>query len=563
MPMRFLPSTRFTLNSLRSQLVLWVALPIATLVLAISLSEVRGHEQAMHRLAQDRADSLVKAAAALISVQIDHNKDVLLQLASNPLFHSAAATLETKIEVMGQARPSFSSGLVLYDFQGEGIGTTDAGPWSSWPVSGATARTVAASGSPATVAVQDPQSQEWLLLYMVPLPAEDDQPQGALAGLSRVDPLALAKLSQSLSLSAATHLTLVDSASGAVVQEIAAPEVNRPGWTEKTAMARAIVPNIGWKVELQESWADLVPPILRFESVAFFAVAIAILTSLLSFYFGLRSIVTPLQRLDAAARQIGWGNFDAIQEPVGGVREIEELRLALAQMTDQVRQSQQELQSYVGSVTLGQEEERKRLARELHDDTVQALIALNQQLELVERRLQTDPQAAAERLHEVRPLVGETITGVRRQIQDLRPLYLEDLGFVPALDMLVRQIGERHPLVGDFEVTGLPPRRLSPALEIGVYRIAQEALRNVVAHAQATWVHVELNFEPQGLTLRIEDDGQGFAVPIQPYLLAQSGHFGLLGMQERAQLHGGAFRVESAPGQGATIIVALPALAEE
>ena len=151
-----------------------------------------------------------------------------------------------------------------------------------------------------------------------------------------------------------------------------------------------------------------------------------------------------------------------------------------------------------------------------------------------------------------------SIAALRRQIHALRPLYLEDLGFVPALETLVREMTQPAGIIGDFEVTGEPSPAVSPALEITAFRIAQEALHNAVAHAHATWIHVELGFEQDGLAVRIEDDGVGFDVPAHPFLLAQQGHFGLLGMHERTQAHGGRLQLQSETGKGTTVEVWLP-----
>ncbi|MEZ4835554.1 MAG: sensor histidine kinase [Caldilineaceae bacterium] len=269
----------------------------------------------------------------------------------------------------------------------------------------------------------------------------------------------------------------------------------------------------------------------------------------------LQRIVQPLEQLNRAVNVLGEGNFEAVQKQVAGVQEIEELQQALSHMATQLQRYQQELQSYIDAMTMAQEEERKRLARELHDETVQALIALNQQVEMVEHRLEDDPPQAVERLRTLRPLISGAISGIRRQIQDLRPLYLEDLGFVSALEMLVQQAAARHDIVGDFEVIGDPGVVLPPALEISGYRIVQEALKNVAGHAQATWGHVELIFEDEAVVVRIEDDGIGFDAHTRLHDLAQDGHYGLLGMNERARLHGGEIHVESTPGQG-TIVMA-------
>lgn len=315
--------------------------------------------------------------------------------------------------------------------------------------------------------------------------------------------------------------------------------------------AQATIPATGWRVVLHESWAGLVPRVLRLDT--------AVLAALLTVYFGLRNIVRPLAQLNTAADRIGQGAYDTIGQPVGGVAEIEQLRLALARMAEQVHQSQQQLHQHIDAMTLGQEEGRKRLAREFHDETVQTLIALQQQVELAARELERQPERARARLHDLRPLVTDAITGLRRQIHDLRPPYLEDLGFVPALEALVEQTAQQHQLVGDFEISGQPQRRLASMVELSAYRIVQATLHNVAEHAQAQWVHIELIFDPAGITLRIEDDGASFTPPSKLYALAQSGHYGLLGMQERAQLHDGHLHMVSAVGQGTTVTAWLAA----
>ena len=177
---------------------------------------------------------------------------------------------------------------------------------------------------------------------------------------------------------------------------------------------------------------------------------------------------------------------------------------------------------------------------------------------MVEREFERNSQRAATRLHSLRPLVTAIIDDLRRQIYAFRPLYLEDLGFVPAMEMLVREVSQRHQLKSDFNVTGDAETQVAPAIQISAFRIAQEALQNVVKHAHATHIHLDLDFASDYLTLRVADDGQGFVAPSQPYHLAQQRHFGLLGMKERAQLHGGTLQIESKPGQGTTVIVRLP-----
>ncbi len=203
----------------------------------------------------------------------------------------------------------------------------------------------------------------------------------------------------------------------------------------------------------------------------------------------------------------------------------------------------------------GQEDERSRLAHELHDETVQALIALDQRLQLIARIAQRDPHAALIKLAELRELTATTINEVRRVIRDLRPIYLEDLGLMPALEMLVQSLRQPDRPVLALTVDG-EPRRLSPEQELALYRIVQEALNNVIKHAHAQRADVKLIFSAD-LRATISDDGVGFSVPDRVETLTELGHFGLIGLRERAELIGGQLTITSSP-RGTTIDLRLP-----
>ncbi len=279
--------------------------------------------------------------------------------------------------------------------------------------------------------------------------------------------------------------------------------------------------------------------------------------TLLALYFGLANVVRPLQELDRRAARVAWGDYEAVAEPVGGVQEIDDLRATLAQMSQRIRSYQTGMHDYLSAVTRAQEEERARLARELHDDTVQALIALKQRAQMASKALGRDPKRAGQRLDELSALIDQELTALRRLIGDLRPVYLEDLGFAPALEMLVKQVKEQHGLAVELRMNG-EVARLSPDLELAAFRIVQQALANVAAHAQARRVTLTAAFASDGLTLTIQDDGQGFTPPEQPADLARQGHFGLMGMHERAMLYGGRLKIDSTPGLGTTITAWLP-----
>jgi two-component system sensor histidine kinase UhpB len=211
-------------------------------------------------------------------------------------------------------------------------------------------------------------------------------------------------------------------------------------------------------------------------------------------------------------------------------------------------------------VIQAQENERRRVARELHDDIGQSLTALVLALGVIQDGL---PDAAARErqiLEDATALAENMMGGLRRVIADLRPPVLDDLGLVPALRRLGSDLQERAGVAVTIQAAE-PAARLPPAVELTLFRVAQEALANIGRHAQAHQVRILLRREPGQVILRIQDDGQGLpegAAPQQETAVRGTDHFGLLGMQERVALLHGVFRLESAPHQGTTVTVMLP-----
>ncbi len=161
-------------------------------------------------------------------------------------------------------------------------------------------------------------------------------------------------------------------------------------------------------------------------------------------------------------------------------------------------------------------------------------------------------------LNELRAMTTEIVQEVRRFSRNLRPIYLDDLGLIPALEMLTRDAHSADgTLATFFNVKGIP-RRLKPEREIALYRIVQEGLNNVAAHAQASRADVTVAFSETDAAVTIADNGAGFVIPDRPGELAEAGHYGLLGMRERAELADGWLSIESQPGHGTTIEIHLP-----
>ena len=203
-------------------------------------------------------------------------------------------------------------------------------------------------------------------------------------------------------------------------------------------------------------------------------------------------------------------------------------------------------------VVEAQELERRRLARELHDETGQALTSILLGLKSLEDALGADEAHAA--VADLRELVVATLQDVRRLAVELRPKVLDDFGLVPALERLAESFADQTEIDVRFE-TALGDERLAPEVETALYRIVQESLTNVVKHAQATVVSIVLARKGGAVALVIEDDGRGFDAGD-----TREGGFGLEGMRERIGLLEGRLQVESRAGAGTTIVAEVPLL---
>ncbi len=213
-------------------------------------------------------------------------------------------------------------------------------------------------------------------------------------------------------------------------------------------------------------------------------------------------------------------------------------------------------------VVAAQEAERQRIARDLHDETGQALTAIGLGLRGLESRMSRDPAHAAETLHQLQTLTADSLQELQRLMTDLRPSHLDDLGLSAALRWYTSKIGERYGLQITTEIHG-DEQPLDEAAKIALFRIIQEALNNVLKHSEARHVKIHLSFTNKGVHAGVQDDGCGFDMhTIQRIQSSSRPSLGLAGMQERAALLGGAVAVESKPGQGTRVEAFIPYHAE-
>lgn len=222
------------------------------------------------------------------------------------------------------------------------------------------------------------------------------------------------------------------------------------------------------------------------------------------------------------------------------------------------RQLQDNLRYYFQRITTAQEEERRRIARELHDETAQALYALIRRMDNLLRSNDNLPEECVTSLKELGQEVRNILQGVRRFSQDLRPSTLDDLGLLATLRWLLSDLKNHYQIETELKVSG-SERRLPQQADLMLFRIAQEAVRNVEKHARASKVEVEIDFSPDRIRLSVKDNGQGFRLVGNLGDLARNGRLGIAGMGERAHLLGGSLKIQTEPGRGTTVTVEVPA----
>lgn len=311
----------------------------------------------------------------------------------------------------------------------------------------------------------------------------------------------------------------------------------------------------GWGLVTVEFWDDIVAPLRPYVRLMAVLLVLVVTIPLTFLALNSRRIIAPLQSLVAQAERVASGEFETQVSVNTGPSEVRELELAFNTMVDQLRKYRSDIQSYIISILNSQEDERKRIARELHDETAQALIVLGRRIEMAEEL--SDNAELTAQLESLRDLVDDTLQGVRLFTRDLRPPLLEELGLPRTLELLGDRTAQEQPLTVNVTIKG-EPRPLLPEVELGLYRLAQESLSNVRRHAHATRVEIGLTYEENRVRLEITDDGVGFEAPKNPAELIKSGRLGLMGIYERARLFGGQATITSKPGQGTQVVVEVP-----
>lgn len=566
------------LYSLRVQAIIWLLLPFAlTLGLILVVSAV-AYQQVVGSLIIARDQELATVAAQRVSEKLDNYANVLAVLSNDPGLASDDPAQHYRVlnDASLQLKP-FDAGVYVMDASGRIITAYPDAAQTATPINlDPYFRSVRTTRAPAFSDILDqPGAADSLIVVLVPILTGTGDFAGALVGAFGLENRQLGEgILSGLRIGEEGQAYLVDrqgrvifhpdpGLSGRDVR--ARPVVQRVLQGERGALVSedagrqsvfgyATVPVSGWGLVTQESFETLIDPIRPYVGTVLLVLGLGLLFGLFWLPLGARRITRPIDRLVQAAARLASGR-EGVHVDGGTIQELQVLADSFNDMAQQIERSRAGQRRYVAMVTRSQEDERRRIARELHDGTVQALVAIARRLELIAQHSQ-DPGMLSE-LAAVRQQVSEAANEVRRFSRELRPLVLEDLGLVAALRYLSNQHTEQYGTPVNLTVHGTL-RGLPADQELVLFRIYQETLTNISKHAQATRVDALLEVDAEGLTMEVVDDGQGFEAEMAPTDLAQRGHFGLMGIQERVQLLGGRLAIESTPGRGTQVRIWLP-----
>jgi len=553
------------LGGLRPKLFASIILPFTVVLLGIAVAGIEIHQGTMRRMVAERDERSVQAAAAAVSEELFHRqlvvRDIAFRLRDG--VEPTRAIVEEDVD-----KHDFPEGLaaVSRDFR------IIAGKLPKEVLGARTLQDATTTrGSEALIrSVRD--DQDTILLAIMP-----GRPT-AIVGAFYLSDLMRTALPGLDVPSVPAAAVIVDPTTG-LLAHLGAPPLekdyrNHPGVREallglsgssfltppggeEHVLAFSPIRSVGWVLLIEERWQSVASPLFRLSLVAPLALAPILVISLLGLWLSASQVIMPLRDLQGRAIKLAAGDFHAVEREIGGVQEIRDLQRSMVMMARRIQSAQQSLRRYIGRVTSIQEEERRRIARDLHDETIQDFIALDQKVQLLGRNQRGGKSRKADSVETIHREAREAIRRVRRLSLALRPGYLEDLGLIPALEALVNDVSAGAGIPISLRVNGTT-RRLSSSVDLALYRIVQESLANTARHARAHHAWVGLRFARGEVRLTVRDDGAGFVLPREAGDLTQAGHFGLVGMRERAQFIGGSLEVQSAPGKGTQLILRLP-----
>ena len=569
---------KLRLTSLPLQLLVFLVLPLFGLLMLVALGGVALHQAEMQDLLVEHNNQIVPGVASSISEQLQQRQFALVGFAENT--ETLQNILETSADYLDIL---FDGGIALYDLDGELLAASSQSTnWNSVWAKLPHDTLVSNAGNVAYIPLVESDQNDVYVAITIPILQESQSSEDILDfQLVGVTSLSLLGLSDVLSsLHSSENVTVyIQTSNGLVLHhsepakigqllsvapddttanEISGASYQTNAQGQDVIKTYSFIPNTDWILVHEERWKETISPMMRYSQAAPLVLIPGLLLTLGAVWFGIQRIVYPLQRLETQATHLTWGDYTAIEQNVGGIDDIKQLQSTLRHMVKRMQASQDGMRNYIAAITNAQEDERKRLAHELHDQTVQSLIALDHRQQMLKPFLSDDPKAST-LLSDNRDTIAQTIDDLRRIVRAMRPIYLEELGLTPALDMLARDITFGDKITVHFEKSGTP-QRLPHEHETALYRVAQESLNNAWQHSEATHIWISVCFEETGVVVSVRDNGKGFAAPKYATDLTGAGHqqFGIIGMYERASLIGAHLQIQSESGNGTTVKIRTP-----
>jgi signal transduction histidine kinase/type II secretory pathway pseudopilin PulG len=583
------------LNILRSNLgkriLLLVTISMVFMLAAFAISGWLAVNQASNRVQMER-QALAQAAGAYL----DHVLEQNLKLLENFNFAPGVDLSDNNIEPEQVALHNiylnslFDQEVFLTDPSGKVIVAEPA--LTRFPAnlagSAVFANSLATGRTTVSGLVTDPFSGNKAILVVTPIRDQLGKIAGMVGGVLDPAGKSFYDVTHLFSLAEQNYIDILDADRNVLASSDQSRVNPADGAGQNEVSAVSAVYYAPWSVAVRQSAASAAAPVRSMETRL---IIFGLLSVVVVFFFAwgvARSIIKPLNRLKEAAQYITSGDLsqplpETSNDEIGQLsRSFDAMRTGLKESLGEITHLNRDLESIVKKRTrqleasyheierkeaarsellrklfTAQEEERKRIARELHDETSQSLNGLVMRLEAAAVFRSDSPEKTKTLLDEMKKLAVRTVDNVHKVIFDLRPAVLDDLGLLSAMRWYAQnRLGNLNVKVR-IEVTG-EERKLESPVENGVFRVVQEAINNIARHAEAQNVLISVEYEDKALKIEVEDDGKGFVEKNYDPLKESTQGLGLLGMRERVSILGGEIKIDSQPGRGTRIFVRVP-----
>jgi signal transduction histidine kinase len=546
-------------------LVAAVAVPLLLLLTWIFVLEI----QRELREARDTALRIAQTTAARIAAQHEGSSALLHQMAERPAIRDFDGVTCDSLFPIVDFFPQWAD-LLFYDRDGREVCSANPqGEDRDLSIAARQWMTHARlrPGEPDVVVLRG----QWLSVLSTPVLGRDGSSRGTLVLLQRLD------LNRGEALPPDSVLTILDrrgivlarskDAPATIGQSAGNTEVARLALRQKEGRAEArgmdgvsrqygftTLPELGWTIYVGVPTSEVMAPVRQMSIVgavggAVIVAIIAVVAVMLS-----RAIERPVGALVKAAEEASGGGYGRV-ETDGGPLEIAKLSGAFNDMLERRSEGERNLKALSERVLVVQEQERMRVAREIHDDLGQLLTALKMDVIGLMEKTPPAPELAP-MIDRIGLTLENAVTAVQRIASELRPSVLDDLGLFAAIEYETQTFEERTGIECELSIPENPPA-IEKAAATAIYRMVQEALTNVARHSNAVRVELRVRERAGNLLLEIRDDGRG----VTAEELSDPASIGLIGIRERAEILGGTTRFKGVPGRGTIVSIRLPLVA--